>query len=333
MNSVGDFGTWASPPADMHSVFFQLIIMKRLFIVALIVFSAAGCSKKEGVVPADQKLDRVVASEASYHDAEQVMNTGEYVEEQWTWDGKRVIRIDYRGENQYSENFFHDGRQIVRTTIPAYNIRSELSYDGRQLERIDIYRRDKLAVSMLFSHHDDRMTEIVCQYFEVDSDMQGPVWVPMPLGAIVGDEMSKMIGDDVARQLKRVDIQGKALREVRYGLTWDGDDNVVRIDVSGAVESYAITLTYDNKNNPYDQLYAGHELNEPIFGFKMLSEHNVTSIRRPYDNHGTILFNYSYTYDDDYPASRKLTYSYRAMNALFDTITVRKEKTERYFYK
>ena len=288
----------------------------------LVALTVAGCGKKEGVVSTSQKIDHVMAVENIWQDTTRVFAGEEYVAEQWVWDGRKVIRIDYRGDYQYSENFFYDGRKMTSTTVPAYNLRSVFHYDGRELEKIDIFKKDKLSATMAFVHDDNGVSEIVCTTFEVDSSMMWPMWVPKPLKMIMGEIMAKNIGS-------------KTLKEVHYRLNWDEKHkNVVKIDVNGSsINPYSIELSYDNKRNPYDQLFASHEMNEHIFGFKMLSENNVLSIKMPYENHGYLDFNYSYTYEGDYPSTCKLSYSYVTLSSTFDSVMMKVEQKESFFYK
>lgn len=307
----------------------------KLLIIVLIAIITVACGKREGVVPAKKKIDRVMAIENRYQDGEQIFAGTEYMEEQWTWDGKKVIRIDYRGENQYSENIYHDGRKIIRTTVPAYFVRSEFVYDGRKLNEIDVYMKERQVATLTFVHDDDGVREIVCRRNEPDSEMVWPMWAPMPLRVLVGSDVAQAIGRDAASQLSSERCLTKSESEIHYALTWDNDhESVVRISVSGSVEkTYTIELTYDDKENPYDQLFTNHEINDPIFGFKMLSEHNVTSIRRPYENMGEVEFKYTYSYDGDYPMSRVLRYQYVTQTVESDSSVVRVEKTEKYYYK
>lgn len=293
-----------------------------IMLLLLVVLTTVGCGKKEGVVSTNHKIDHVMAVETIWQDTTLFYEGEEFVAEQWVWDGRKVIRIDYRGEYQYSENFFYDGRKIKSTTVPAYNLRSEFQYDGRKLEQIDVFKKDKLSATMAFVHDDNGVSEIVCSTFEVDSAMLWPMWVPKPIKMMVGESVAKNIGSN-------------ALKEVHYRLTWDENHkNVEKIDVSGnSIQSYSIKLTYDNKRNPYDQLFANHEINEPIFGFKMLSENNVKSIKMPYLNHGNVDFNYSYTYDGEYPSTCNLSYSYITLSDTFDSVMLKVEQKEKFFYK
>lgn len=310
-----------------------------LFFVGLSALVVVGCGKKEGVVSAKHKIDKVIATENRWEEAEQIFAGDEYVAEQWVWDGRKVIRIDYRGDEQYSENFFYDGRKIISTTVPAYDLRNEFQYDGRKLDKIDVYKKEKLAATMTFAHNDDVIIEIVVKRVEVDSDMVWPMWSPMPLKMLVGKSVANTIcSNEIMASDKRAFNQPKSSNsdvETHYRLSWDKDHkNVEKIEVNGnGINPYTIELKYDKKINPYAQLYANHEINESIFGLKMLSENNVTFIRMPFNNLGVIDFNYTYTYEDDYPATCNLTYNYVSLSATFDSVTVRIEQKEKFFYK
>lgn len=309
----------------------------RLLTLAAIVLLLASCSKREGVLDKKNRIDAVYVEERHYQDNNLYHNTGSYVEEDWHWDGKEMYRIDYRGEHTYSENFFYGShRCLQRTTVPAYDIRSEFFYDGRQLEHIDFYREDDKYLTVTFLHDDDLLTEIDCQYYqlatEADSQIVAILHRHNPIAALLGAEVHSKLEAENAKRLAAQCKRGEGSMLTRYELTWN-DDNVSAIRCIDADGTRNIQLTYDDKRNPYRQLFGYREVTDPLFGFEMLSENNITSIRMPYGRNDNQLFTYRYDYDGDYPTARTLTYSYPTTNSVtFDSVTYKYEKDEKFVY-
>lgn len=307
--------------------------VKLLLLTAFAVL-AVSCGKKEGVIDRDNRIDGVDAIESGYLDNQLYYSTGDFVEEDWHWDGKMMYRIDYRGDHPYSENFFYDGRRLERTTVPAYGIRSEFFYDGRQLEHIDFFRNDSNYMTVRFTHDDGQLSEIVVDYFsnEVDTSVVAVAMHSNPLAALLGAELASKLEAQSIERFCASNGKGVRTRQTRYELTWT-DNNVTAIKCTDADGVRKIALTYDDKRNPYNQLFGYRELSDPMFGFEMLSENNITSIRMPYRFSANQLFSYSYEYDGSIPTKRTLTYSYPVVNGQnFDSAMYKYVKVETFKY-
>ncbi len=300
-------------------------------VVAACAMLCVSCGPKEGVIAKDYKIDLIMAQDSHYVNDAPYFSTGDYVEQDWNWDGDEMYRIDYHGgEHPYQESFFHEGNRIVRTTVPAYNIRVEYFYGTRQLEHIEVYASDELYSYMAFVHDGQTLTDIVCHYFEV-SDTNNAVLDRMsnPLRVLVGDEVAGCLEQNVAVGAKGAKDGTKS---VRYKLSWNGD-NPTRITCTDAEGEKVIYLTYEETDNPFYQLYGFRGLTDPIFGFGMLSRNNIRTIRMPYNRNKNQLFTYSYEYDGDAVAKRTLTYSYPSIEALtLDSVMYKVVRTERFSY-
>ena len=302
-----------------------------LLIVALL---ASSCSKREGVIYKKNKIDNIYAVENRYFDNQLFNSIENYLEEDWHWDGDELYRIDYRSDHPYSENFFYGShRRLERTTVPAYDIRSEFFYDGRQLDHIDIFRNDNPYMTLTLLHDDDRLYEIDCLYHQTTADTASVALLPhtCPLAFLLGRQMAAQLEADNRTRLRDMQMRGAKSNTIRYLLTWS-DDNVTAIDCIDDNGTRRIALTYDDKINPYRQLFGYRELTDPLFGFEMLSENNITSIRMPYLFNQNQLFTYRYEYEDDCPSKRTLTYSYPAVNNTFDSVMFKYEKIETFQY-
>lgn len=306
------------------------IVKLSLTLALLALFS---CSKKEGAVDHRYRIDNIVAEENHYQDTLLFASIPTYLEEDWQWDGNELYRIDYLGDHAYSENFFLDNRnRITQTTIPAYNIMTVFHYDGRKLDRIDIYNHNELYSDMRFVHNDKRLDEIVCNYYMADTSNPALVKICDPIASLFKNKVGTIHAMESTKSIEKLmKANAKQTVCVHYSLTWD-DDNVTAINCSGPDGTYAITLTYDDKRNPYSQLFGYREITDPIYGFEMLSENNILTITMPYKDINNQLFTYTYQYDGKYPSRRTLTYSYPSINATFDSVTYKYERTETFNY-
>lgn len=297
-------------------------------IVVLLLF--ASCGTKEGALRTKTKISQITSVENHYADGTLFYTTGSYLEQDWKWDDKEVYRIDYHGgEHPYSENFFYDNRhRIVRTTVPAYYIRTELFYDGRKLEHIEVYDNDELYCYMTFVHEGRDLVEISCNYYPV-SDTSNPVLDK------VANPLAPLLGDDAAQSLEsgvRCKGAGRKGASVRYLIEWTEDNptHITCIDAEGSKDIYIAYTYYDN---PYFQLYGFREMNNPLFRFGMLPRNAVDRIVMPFGRSKNQQFFYYYQYVDDVVSECRMKYSYSAVvGSDFDSVMYSVEKVQHFTY-
>ncbi|MBR6331181.1 MAG: hypothetical protein IKR79_05995, partial [Bacteroidales bacterium] len=102
----------------------------------------------------------------------------------------------------------------------------------------------------------------------------------------------------------------KAGQSIRMDLTWDGD-NVSKITAVTPYGNATMTLTYDDKNNPFKNF-------GPMFGFygetetgvEFCNKNNITKMVISDIEGGSDEENYTYTYDGQWPVSCTNMYSY-----------------------
>ncbi|MBP5189512.1 MAG: hypothetical protein J6031_01195 [Bacteroidales bacterium] len=305
------------------------LIIKVMMCTVLLVVVA--CGKREGVIVKKYKIDEVMAFEKHYYNDALFHSVDSYVEEDWHWDGKEMYRIDYRSDHPYSENFFYGSHgRLERTTVPAYGISSEFHYDGRMLEHIDFYQDEKPLMTVSVVHGEKKIEEIDCQYYNLDTN--AVVKCCNPLASLLGNEVASNLEKENAQRRLEQHKRGVKSLNMRYVLSWS-DDNVTAIKCIDADGTRNIAISYDDKNNPYNQLYGYRELSDPLFGFEMLSENNILTIRMPYQRNKNQLFTYRYEYDGKCPTRRTLTYSYPTISVTtLDSVMFRYEKVETFVY-
>lgn len=311
-------------------------LIKKTIIATILLSTAFSCGKKEGAPDTRSRINNIYSSERYTMGDVVLFEDQEHLSQQWFWDDDELYRIDYHENAPYSENFFYDGDQIIRTTIPAYKLRNDFAYDGRRLSSIHTYRADTLIYTVKVSHDGKKLTAIDIHYEQNLSDKgYGLEMMPTmhPLRLLTGDAIAHMVADDACRLSRQRKATNNAEQDIRYEFTWK-DDDVVAVDAIAASETWHATLTYDNKNNPYSQLFGYHLGHEAVWGFMMMSEHNVLTLTRPYENSNDQLFTYTYSYDGDYPSQCTLAYSYLAPhNQTFEEVSYTVVRKERYEYK
>lgn len=292
---------------------FHLKKTRYAFVLLTVGTLAFGsCGKREGAPDIRGRLVQVYSEETMMMGESELYHYERHLSEQWNWDGKELYRIDYYDSPPYSEVFFYDGRQISRTTIPAYNIRNEFVYDGRMLERIDCYRKDTLLYSCRFRHEDDRMAGMDIHHTDnpATSNQKADLFYAT-FSPLMGEMAGRLLAEDQKRLVESRQKKGcKGGYEEQYDFTWN-DDDVTLITHRVGSDLEETELSYDDGRNPYAQLFGYREINtSPVMGFRMLSEHNVISAT--VRGNETRVYNCSYQYDGKYPIRRTVTYSYEA---------------------
>jgi len=304
--------------------------MRRILAIVfpLMLLMLTSCTRKEGVVDHQQRIDQIYASEKASLDGQLLYEYDNLLAEQWNWDGNELYRIDYQFSTTYSENIFYDSRnRIVRTTIPAYRQRNDFRYDGRQLSGIDCYEADSLVSTLVFVHDGKVLTEV--QRYDYGSSAAKGL---NPLRQLLGADIASAI--EVGAQRHRAQTKGEATVRTDFHFEWDDDDNVSRVSYNDGTQTQQIVLTYDEMNNPYSELYTNFMMEESLFGFAMMSRHNIVTMRMPYELQSDLLFTYTYQYEDDYPTMRHLHYSYSSMSETDWTEALYEyDKTEVYSYR
>lgn len=307
----------------------KTIGVQTLSALALTALLLGGCAK-EGKPDHRQHLSEVYATELIEHDGEQYHYLDTYLAERWHWNDDELIRIDYSDDATYCEWFYYDTRgRIVRTEVPAYGIKNCFDYQGRKLARIDCYRHDELEKTLRFTHDGTKLAtlEIIPATGGAKAALPPEV---SPLRMLIGSEMAAV----VEAQAKMASAATKAPTATLYKFKWS-DGNLVKMTCTEADgTTWEATMKYDDKRNPYSELWGYYEMNDPIFGFQMMSTNNLTQLVMPYQGNDNQLVEYIYTYDGKYPDHRTTTYSYVALSEqTWDEIVVTYTKEETIHYK
>lgn len=290
---------------------------------ALLIF---GACQKDGKYNPKEKISNVseeYCSVYSYFSGEEWVTdssiTPKHVSEQWTWDGKKLSQIAYIGydyddqgnmvpDGQDLVKFNYDGSQMTEITT-SYGERMTFTYDGKKLQKAELY--------------DGAATPYMTYEFEHDGKKISSMTVTMDeeyyakKGTRVGRLEHLLLGN-IIPQTKSTDKfvcqlhakAAKAGQSIRMDLTWDGD-NVSKITAVTPYGNATMTLTYDDKNNPFKNF-------GPMFGFygetetgvEFCNKNNITKMVISDIEGGSDEENYTYTYDGQWPVSCTNMYSY-----------------------
>lgn len=299
---------------------------RTLCFLTLASLLLAGCAK-EGKLDHREKVSEVYATELIEHDGAQYHYLDTYLAERWHWSDNELIRIDYSDDATYCEWFYYDARgRLSYTTVPAYGIKNCFVYEGRKLARIDCYRNDELYETLRMTHDGSKLTGIECIPAVLDTKAVLPSQAS-PLKMLMGNDIAVLIEASSGSKAKASGV-------TRYKLKWN-DGNVVKMTCSEPDgTTWEARMKYDNKRNPYSEMWGHYEMSDPLFGFQMLSDNNLTELHIPFKRSQDQLIEYHYTYDGKYPTHRTTTYSYVALSELtWDEIVVKYTKEESINYE
>lgn len=290
---------------------------------ALLLF---GACQKDGKYNPKEKISNVseeYCSVSSYFSGEEWVTdssiTPKHVSEQWTWDGKKLSQIAYIGydyddqgnmvpDGQDLVKFNYDGSQMTEVTT-SYGERMTFTYDGKKLQKAELY--DGAATPYMtyeFEHDGKKISSMTVTMAEDYYDKKGAKVSRLEhllLGNIIPQTKST---DKFVCQLHAK--AAKAGLSIRMDLTWDGD-NVSKITAVTPYGNATMTLTYDDKNNPFKNF-------GPMFGFygetetgvEFCNKNNITKMVISDIEGGSDEENYTYTYDGQWPVSCTNMYSY-----------------------
>lgn len=248
---------------------------------------------KEGDLLNRCRINEIYSEREVYCDGNLLYTLPNNLVERWFWDGNELYRIDYyEDEDTYSENFFYNNRhQIVSTTVPAYDMYSEIAYDGKKLDHIDIYIGNRLCSNLSFSHNKGHISHAVVNTY---GDTKSPQLVRS-----VCHLSSLILNPDVA-QLLASRLSQPSKGSVELDFVWDKDNLVSMRDASGS----GITYAYDPEGrNPFFNLLSLYELDNNVMEmeFRLLSR-NLISRRTLFEGHDSTVTTWSYQYNNsNYP--------------------------------
>lgn len=314
-----------------------------LLALCAIASSLYSCQNKDGKIDSRQKINEIYAETSVSTGGVPSYSLDRHLVQRWMWDGDELYCIEYHENfSTYTENMFYDRRhRICRTTVPAHGLRSEFVYHKRQLESIEVYTHDVLTYTLRFTHNDGHITSIAQEF--ASTNISEKALQLNPLHLLAATEVCEVIQADNRQKIEAMRKSTyKGGRNVTYSLEWD-DDNLASVTTDSPDGQSTMSFTYDNMRNPIKECYTMYEMLDDEPGaaslqdgqtnLLMLSENNILTLTRPFDNNDKFTFNYTYTYEGKYPATRKLEYEYHSMdNETYEETVIGVKETREFIY-
>ena len=313
---------------------------KLPFIIAVLTLltGLSSCPKeREGKYTPKEKVQSVYQEQTWYQNDEVVRQEAKYKSEEWTWANDQLDSIIYYEQHTYQSEdeteiwyekistqqftYDKDGRLTKSEIVGYFNIIGFTSivatceYDGKYLKSITVTEEGEFVESYQFNHNGKQITsfDLTLSNNLIEKDKKAMQLLDRvnPLRFILDVEIATKVMSTTQECVKRAskaDI--KANNVVHFDMTWEGD-NVSRIAGNYMGPTMQYDITYDNKNNPFYNLfdiantvYQGFLLSTPI------CKHNVTGISLTLtgsegETSRTKSVAITYTYNNkDYPTSR-----------------------------
>lgn len=270
-------------------------ILSVLFI-ACIAMLFASCHK-DGVYNPSKKISKIYYTDDGGNKS---------LRQVWTWNKNNTLeKIDYYsgGTLSYTYNFTYEKKRLVRMNNYAANSYAEYKYDNNGLKEVNVYSGGTLNDTYTFTHKNGNIVKIIDTY--LDSKSADQEFNKNSLQFVLPEELYTAAVN--AQKKFKVD-EGKSTRVYTYELTWEkGNITKLTETVSGSSANITYVIKYDNKKNPYYGACLNRYYEDNVTG-GYLCKNNVTSGEETYvdeDGVETDMFNYEYTYDGQYPISRR----------------------------
>ncbi len=264
--------------------------MKKLCVVLALVALLAGfcaCEKEElGVYNPKLKINMIYSEE-----------DGHYLQEQWTWDGDLLTKIDFyrkNGDIKNSNLYFYTDNRLVR--IEDGDKHSDFEYEGKLLKSIKTYSGETLSETYELTYNDKKLSHIAIK--KPSKNLSGSSFLPvfLPDGGRSLDDGSKA----ETYNFSSADVD----------LLWDGD-NISHLKMKLArpdsIQKLTFSYIYDDKFNPmhgFLAIFPDHQMLNDSPQYSLFSKNNAltVSVTDEYDVFSkTKSYTYSYDYYKKYP--------------------------------
>ena len=310
---------------------------KTLFTLTLLtlLFSVSSCSKEmEGKYNPKEKIQAVYQEYAAYYEGELQLSEPKYMSEEWVWKDSQLDRILYyeqytyepyedsdeevvEQEHVYTQLFTYDGdgRLTKSEVLGQVNMTTTCEYEGKYLKSMTVMEEREMIVSFLFNREGNVITSFDLtlseSYFDMDKEAKRQLERIIPLRFVLSTEQASAVmsaSQSCVKQYAKCGAKGNPV--LRFELEW-AEGNVTKIGCSYMGSSMQYAFNYDDKTNPFNNLFETvNVVNSNFLPFLSLSKNNVTAIAFTQFDEGeqyTDSEEYTYTYNNkNYPTSKTL---------------------------
>ena len=282
--------------------------MKKTFLFlafACVAMLFSSCHK-EGVFNPKKKISKIYTY-STYTVDGTTTSSNRVLSEVWNWNNNILERIDHydadggvRGVTTYT----YDKKRVVRidesyqSMFSNYSMHTEFIYDGKYLSESKIYDGDELEATLKFTHQNGKISQIVFTGEEVYEE-NGKSLKTRALQHILPLQICQTLQQ--IEKKKQTKNAGKGSETTTMTLTWN-NDNITKIacvdEFYGERYEYSIEAEYDNYNNPFYGLFDS----EMYIGGN-LCKNNIVKQTWIYPDENPYTEIYRYTYEGKYPVS------------------------------
>lgn len=269
---------------------------------ALVMASMVSCTK-DGVYNPKKKIQRTYYSST---------NTDKYMATSWEWDGNLLQAINHYGSGgglSWTENYTYDGKRVIRVDSYTNSEYATYEYDGKNLKSINFYYRSQLEATAVYAYADGKLSTISMTIYDAKKSKGERHLLAslLPFPTEVTEAVNKCVKSMTNNAAK--DIETYTMQ-----LTWTGK-NVTKIVITEQGNMRTISLQYDDKTNPTKGFYDLATIEN--FGDYYFSENNVTRMINTWSDGYNDVLNLTYQYDNDgWPTMRIRQYEGESLQSI-----------------
>lgn len=294
--------------------------MKR-FVICLaaigLIFSFNAC-KKDGVYNPSKKVSKIYTEVYLYDSAGSVTCSIPVLSENYTWDKNRLKELDsyIEGRQIGKQIFVYDGNRLARIdhVYPDYPTEIEyqtiFSYEGSKLHKATILEEGDIEIEMEYIYDKNKISEIV---YTIYNEGLRSANILEPLKQVMDPNVVEVLSSDkeiLACMEAKNGLTHKAGVETRkVFLEWE-KDNISQIKVEDGHFTRNVSLTYDNKKNPFYSRPI-EDITEVSPAYSMFSyfcnKNNIVQMESTSPMGLTRTVSIEYEYDGSYPVKQTIT--------------------------
>lgn len=294
-----------------------------VFAVAMLAFIFVSCHK-EGQFKPKEQIDRVLYSSSS---------TTKYMSQSWTWDGKKLSKIDHYSSNgslSWTEYITYDDKnRISRVDDYGYNESVEYKYDGKNLKSVDYFDEGKLEKTINVTYDGKKISRLELVNYQTNKTTEAKHLNSLFAG--IENKINERFENAKSNHFKATTVNNET---IYVDIVWDGDNiakTTFTLTRGGTYDSGEIlynvlytynvesVYTYDKNINPkygLRNLYCVTEaFDDNSETMSCFSKNNLTSLSNRWNesymingqldpdmsDSGIEEYNYTYTYDKNVP--------------------------------